>query len=89
MHLGYSDLKPQVTEPQCVDASARAQFSVTRDRRQLATAQAGVERILQHAAQPPPKELWDSPIPIDEVRFRRVIPGRDGAAWCSMLTLSC
>ncbi len=45
------------------------QFSVTGDRGLLATAEAGVQRILQHAAEPPPKELWDTPIPPDEANF--------------------
>ncbi len=39
------------------------------DRRLLATAEAGVERILQNASAPPPKELWDTPIPHDEANF--------------------
>ena len=45
------------------------QFTVNGDRNLLATAEAGVGRILQHAAEPPPKELWDSPIPPDEANF--------------------
>jgi hypothetical protein len=51
-----------------------AQFTVNGDRNLLATAEAGVGRILQHAAEPPPKELWDSPIPPDEANFGLEVP---------------
>lgn len=52
-----------------IAAADDAQFTVNGDRNLLATAEAGVGRILQHAAEPPPKELWDSPIPPDEANF--------------------
>lgn len=28
-----------------------------------------MRRLLQHSTEPPPKELWDTPIPADEANF--------------------
>lgn len=50
-------------------AKSGAQFSATGEPGLLATAEAGVRRLLQHSTEPPPKELWDTPIPADEANF--------------------
>lgn len=45
------------------------QFATTGDRGLLGSAEAGVQRLLESGSQPPPQELWDTPMPPEESNF--------------------